>query len=277
MGFSLAEGSVNGECVAEFFDVPTGKYHVSISGTDVTNADDGNVEVNSVVTESLEVPERHSEAADSIKRAASTSFVSVADLRVPSNAAKKFEEASRFIAKKEWAKAIERLQKGLTLCPKYAPAYNNLGAVYSHQGDNARARAALQTAVALDDHLAPAYVNLGRLSFLENDLPAAESLLTKATSLAPATNADELLLLAYAALSNHHLEQAIYTSAQGHAERMSQHAFLHLVAANAFEQQGKITDSMSQLRLYLREEPIGPRAEKARRVLESFEDQTAAR
>jgi Flp pilus assembly protein TadD len=275
MGFALAEGSVNGECTAEFFDVPSGRYRVTVRGTDTANADEGDVEVNSVVAQDLEVRAKHTEGSDPSSWAAHAAFISVKELGVPSNAAKEFEKASRLIAKQDWAKAVERLQKGLALYPNYATGYNNLGAVYSYLGNHAQAREALQQAISLDDRLAPAYVNLGRISFLEKDYSAAESLLTRAVSLAPAENADELFLLAYAELTDHHLDQALQTSRQGHAEKLNRHAYLHLVAANAYEQQSKIADSMSELQIYLREEPSGPQAEKVRKALATFQAQTA--
>jgi tetratricopeptide (TPR) repeat protein len=277
MGFALAEGSVNGECMAEFSDVPSGRYRVTVLGADATNADDGDVEVNSVINQDLEVRARHTEESDPSHWAAHASFVSVTELGVPSHAAKEFEKANRLIAKQDWAKAAERLHKGLAIFPKYAAAYNNLGAVYSHLGNNAQACEALQQAIALDDRLAPAYVNLGRLSFLENDYSNAESLLTRAMSLAPVENADELFLLAYAQLIDQHLDQALQTSQQGHAAKLNHHTYLHLVAANAYEQQGKIADSMSELELYLNEEPNGPRAEQVRKALATFQAQTATR
>ena len=277
MGFALAEGSVNGECTAEFSDVPSGRYRVTVRGADAANADEGDVEVNSAVAQELEVRAKHTENSDSSSWTAHATFVSVKDLGVPSNAAKEFEKASRLIAKQDWAKATERLQKGLALCPNYATGYNNLGAVYSYLGNNAQAREALQQAISLDDRLAAAYVNLGRLSFLEKDYSAAESLLTRAVSLAPAENADELFLLAYSQLTDHHLDQAVQTSRQGHAARLNHHAYLHLVAANAYEQQSKITDSMSELEVYLSEEPNGIRSEKVRKALATFQAQTAAR
>ena len=276
MGFALAEGSVNGECIVEFFDVPAGRYRVRVSGADATNADEGDVEVNSVISQELEVRVRHTEESAPSSWAARASFVSVTELGVPSNAAKEFERANRLIAKQDWAKATERLQKGLAIFPKYAAGYNNLGAVYSHQGNSAQAREALQQAIALDDRLAPAYVNLARLSFLEKDYSSAESLLTRAMSLAPVENANELFLLAYAQLTDRHLDQALQTSRQGHTAKLDHHAYLHLVAANAFEQQSKIADSMSELKLYLGEEPNGPQAEKVRSAIATLQAHLAA-
>jgi len=277
MGFTIAEGSVSGECTAELSDVPSGRYRVSVRGGDAANADEGDVEVNAVISQDVEVRARHNEKPNLTYWASHASFVSVTELSVPSSAAKEFEKARQLIAKQDWAKATARLQRGLEIDPKYAAGYNNLGAVYSYQGDNAQARDALQKAIALDDRLAPAYVNLGRLSFLEKDYASAEALLTKGMALEPAAKADELFLLAYAELSDHHLDQAIHTSRQAHEGQYSQHAFLHLVAANAYEQQQRIADSMAELRMYLGEEPDGSQAEQVRSALATFQKEGAAR
>ena len=203
--------------------------------------------------------------------AASLSLISAADLGMPSKAAKEFEKADHLIAKQEWTKATERLQKGLAIYPRYAAAYNNLGALYSHLGNNTEAREALEKAIALNDRLAPAYVNLGRLSFVENDFSNAESLLTKAISLAPAQNAEELFLLAYAQLTDHHLDEALQTSRQAHVDKLSRHASLHLLAANAYEQLNRINDCISELQLYLSEEPNGFSADKVRQALATLQ------
>jgi tetratricopeptide (TPR) repeat protein len=228
-----------------------------------------------VITKEVEVRARHVDAPTPIHWAANSSFISVAELGVPANAASEFVKANRLMAKQDWKKAVERLRKGLAIYPNYAEAYNDLGAVYSLLGEIAQARDALRQAIVLDDRFGPAYVNLGSLSFLDKDYPGAESLLTRATSLRPAADADELFLLAYAQLMDHHLDQAIETTRQGHP-KFSHHACLHLVAANAYERQAKIADSMSELRLYLTEEPTGPFAEETRKALAIFEAQTTS-
>jgi hypothetical protein len=275
MGVERAEGSVDGECRAEFFDVPSGRYRVIVRGNDATNADGGDVQVNPVVSQDVEVRAKHTKS-DPANWATHSSFISVDELRVPSNAAKEFAKANRSIAKQDWAKASQSLQKGLAAYPNYAAAYNNLGAVYSRMGNSPEARQALQHAIALDDHLAAAYVNLGRISFLDKNYPDAESLLIKAVALEPPANADELFLLAYAQLNDHHLDQALQTSRQGHEAGFSQHGFLHLVAANALEQENKIPECMTELRVYLQEEPNGSQAEKTKKALAILQARTPA-
>lgn len=277
MGFALAEGSLSGECTAEFYDVPPGKYRVSLSGPDTANADDGDVEVNSVISQDVEVRARHSQDGQTGSWTKSAAFVSVSDLAVPAEAAKEFDKANRLIGKQDWGKASERLMKGLAMYPKYAAGYNNLGAVYSHQGKNAQAREALNKAIALDDRMAPAYVNLARLNFLEKDFSGAEALLDKALTLAPAANADELSLLAFAQLTDKHLDEAIATSQEGHGMRLKEHGFLHLAAANAFEQQGKIGDSLAELQMYVQEEPNGPQMKRVKDAISKLQQQLAKR
>lgn len=224
-------------------------------------------------TQSAEVMRARSAESGPSHFSASASFVSVRELGVPSSAAKEFEKADHLVAKREWAKAAERLQKGLSIYPQSAVGYNNLGATYAHLGNNAQAREALQQAIALDDRLAPAYVNLGRISFLEKDYVGVESLLTRANSLAPAPNADELFLLAYAQLSNQHLDEAILTSRQAHEGNFRGHGFLHLVAASAYDRMSRAADSRAELEMLLKEEPNGPQAEQVRKTLERIQAQ----
>ena len=277
MGFAFAEGSVDGECVAEFFDVPPGKYRVSIKGENAANADPGDVEVNPVIIQELEVRARRGQGSDPARWLGSASIVSVADLKMPASAAKEFEKAGRLIEKQSWEKASEHMRKGLATYSTYAAGYNNLGAAYVRLGNVSQAREAFQKAIALDDRLVPAYVNLARVSFIEKDYPGAESFLQKAIGLAPAENADELILLAYAELIDKHLNDAIQTSQQGHAMQLRQHAFLHLVAASAFEQQNKIADSIPELQLYVREEPNSPQAERVKNAIATLQSQIGAR
>jgi regulator of sirC expression with transglutaminase-like and TPR domain len=52
---------------------------------------------------------------------------------------------------------------------------------------------------------------------------------------------------------------------------------LHLVAANAYEQQNKIAQSISELQTYLSEEPTDSRGEKVRNAIATLQAQVAAR
>ena len=274
-GFTFADSAVDGHCGAQFFDVPAGNYHVKVTGADVASADNADFALSPGMTQDLELRARHTGGFEN-QGLAAAAFVSVSDLSVPSTARKEFAKANHLISKQDWVKAKERLGKAIALYPHYAAAYNNLGAVCFYMGDIGQAREALQKAVSLDDHMALAYVNLGRVSFSIKDFPEVETFIGKALSLA-APDAEQLKLLAYAQLADHHFDQAIETSRQAHRSQLSHHAFLHVLAAKANELKSKSDDSIAELQQYLREEPTGPRAEKVRNVLAAFEAQAATR
>jgi hypothetical protein len=272
-GVPLAEGSVTGECVAEFFDVPPGRYLVTVTGNNVANGDEGDVEIGSVIVQEVEVKARRK--ADSTGDMSSAAFISVSDLGIPAPAAKEFDKASHLIARQDWPSATKRLQKAVAMYPNYAAAYNNLGAAYSRMGNVSEARTALQQAITLNDHLAAAYVNLARVDFIEKNFPDAESLLDKASSLGPA-DANQLKLQAYAQLMDQHIEEAIDTAHRGHAAQVRGHAFLHLVAAHAYELEKKIGDSIAELKIYLSEEPTAARVDEVKKAIATLQTQLAS-
>jgi len=276
-GFEVAETQVNSDCVAELYDVPSGRYRVTVKGRNIANADDGRVDVNSVILQELEVRASHTQGSDLFGAIAGASFVSVKDLQMPSGAAKEFERAGHLIDKQDWEGAYGHLRKGLSNYSSFAAGYNNLGAVYVHLGKLQLAEEALQEAIRLDDRLGAAYVNLARVRFLQKDYPQAESLLRKAVSVAPIEGTGELALLAYAELTDMHLSEAVATSREGHSLQLKQHAYLHLVAARAYEQQSKIADAISELKSYLIEEPGSAQAGKVKGAIAMLETQVAVR
>ncbi|HKF02363.1 MAG TPA: tetratricopeptide repeat protein [Candidatus Sulfotelmatobacter sp.] len=272
-GVPLAEGSVTGECTAEFFDVPPGRYRVTVTGSDVANGDESDVEIGSVIVQEVEVKARRK--ADSEGDMSSAAFISVSDLSVPTPAAKEFNKANHLIARQDWPNATKRLQKAVAMYPNYAAAYNNLGAAYSRMGSVADARSALQQAIALNDHLAAAYVNLARVDFLEKNFPDAESLLDKASSLGP-PDVNQLKLQAYAQVMDRHFDQAIDTAHRAHSSQIRAHAFLHLAAANAYEQEKKIGDSIAELQTYLSEAPRASQADQVKKAITTLQAQLAS-
>ncbi len=81
-------------------------------------------------------------------------------------------------------------------------------------------------------------------------------------------------MLAYAQLTNQHLSEAIETSHRGHALKVPDHSYVHLVAARAYELQKMISGSIDELKKYLHEEPNGPRADQARKAVATLQRMT---
>lgn len=201
-----------------------------------------------------------------LARGYSVASISVADLSIPPRARKEFEKASVLIQKREFQKALERLNRAIAIDPGFAYAYNNLGVAYSHLGDFVSDRKALERALALNDHFALAYLNLGRLDITDADFPGAETALNKASNFDP-QNAVTLILLTYSQLMQKHFDDALATSQRAHA--LSQpHAFAHRIAARALEQQHQYAQAIAELKVCIDEEPTGSRADSARRELE---------
>jgi Tfp pilus assembly protein PilF len=256
-------------------DVPAGNYHVKAIGGEVETTDSVEFEVSRGLTREVDVRAKRTGSPET-QGFAAAAFISVSELGIPVAARKDFEKANRLISRQEWAKAKEPLSKAISICPNFAAAYNNLGAVYFHTGDMAQAREALQKAIVINDHMAMAYVNLGRLSYRTKDFAGVEGFINKALTLG-APDADELTLLAYAELADRHLDQVIETSHQAHRSQLGHHAYLHVVAAKADEMQGKDDVAVAELQQYLSEEPIGKRAERVRTMLAKFQTQPEAR
>ncbi|HSY89930.1 MAG TPA: tetratricopeptide repeat protein [Candidatus Binatus sp.] len=195
-----------------------------------------------------------------------SALVSRSDLGVPGRARKECEKASELMGEHDFGQAIQKLNRAISIYPAYAVAYNNLGVIYSRLGDPVREREALVRAITINDHFALAYVNLGRLNIAAGDFPAAKTALDKAFTLDP-TDMMTLVLLSYSEFMDRRFDEAIATTRKAHA-LAAPHAFVHRVAARAFEQQRQRTQAIAELELFLKEEPTGPRADAAREELD---------
>jgi tetratricopeptide (TPR) repeat protein len=274
---AVAEDYTNDEGHVDFDDVEVGNYHLIISGDGIQTTDSGLFEVdNRHGTQFQTVSVRRTDEAKAANPGGST--VAVQDMNIPKAARKEFNKASNLIAKQEWKRAIDQLNRAISLYPNYVEAYNNLGVVYARLGDGANERAALQKALSLNDHFAPAWVNLARMSIKDRDFPTAETLLDKATALAP-NDSQTLLILANVELMNLHYDQAIAHCEKVHSLGQDSHSLVHFIAARAYEHESRIPDAISQLQIFLKEEPSGVRADAARRELANLQhySQSAAR
>lgn len=262
----LMEGAKHTGCEVDFSNVPEGNYQVNVSGGDSATADaNSGISVSSGGPADFDIQVRHTHELEASGVPAS-SFVSASDLAIPSRARKEFDRATELIRKQEMAEAIQKLNKAIALYPAYAIAYNNLAVIYARLGDRVREDEALQKALSLNPHLALAYVNLGRMNISTGKFPAAETALNRAATFNP-TDPVALILLCYAEFMDNGFEAAIATSRKAHSLGKP-HSFVHRVAARAFEQEKRGASAVTELELFLKEEPSGPRADAARKELE---------
>ncbi|HEX3820590.1 MAG TPA: tetratricopeptide repeat protein [Candidatus Sulfotelmatobacter sp.] len=249
----IAERTPDENCVVDFAGIPAGTYHVKASGQNLTYTD--SIIATSPWTADILVQVKDSDERAQQNQARANALVSAADLRVPEKAQKEFAKANEFLSRNDYAKAIQRLRRAIQIYPAFAAAYNNLGVIYQRLGDPVQERDALRKAVGLNDHFALAYLNLGRMAIRNRDFNGAEAPLTKASTLAP-SDPEPLLLLAYSQLMNRRFEDAIASSQKAHSLGGA-HAFVHRIAARAFEQQERAASAIAELEVCLREESDG--------------------
>jgi len=259
----VTETYTSNSCTAEFYGVKVGDYHVVVSGQDIEQTASPEFEVDPRrLTQSVDVMVRRPGGSGTEH---SGSIVSAVTLKVPPEARKEFDKASELIARENWKKAIEQLNRAVAIYPDYAEAYNNLGVAYARLGDRTSERSALEKAIRLDDHFAEAYTNLAKMSIVERNFPDAEKLLNKANS-AGAQDAPTLALLANVQLLNRHYDDAIATCQKVHLLR-DPHALVHYVAGRALVHLNRLADAMAELQMFLAEEPFGLRADAVRQEL----------
>ena len=265
-GRPVGQSAPNDRCEVDFFNVPEGEYHVKVSGGNFVNADSGGINITAAGQNEFDIQVKSRNELERNFGGPASAFVSASDLGVPGRARKELDKASKLADKQQLAQAVQKLNKAISIYPNYALAYNNLGVIYARLGDSAREREALQKAISLNDHFALPYINLGRMDMAAGDFPAAETVLDKAFTLDPA-DPMTLILLSYSQFMDRHFDEAIATCEKAHAVGKP-HAFVHRVAARAFEQKGQGAAAIAELELFLEEEPPGPRADAARKELD---------
>ncbi len=267
---SVTEQFTNDLGEVEFYSIEAGDYHLVVTGDGIQDTDSGIFEVDGRKgSQSITITvKRAGEGAHSGK--SGTPSVSVNQLKIPSDAKSKYDEASQLMAKADWAGAIGRLNQAIAIYPAYAEAYNNLAAAESRLGNRNRAREALQKAISVNDHFAPALVNLANLEQRDQNHQAAETLLTKAAAIDP-SNAETLTLLCRAQLLDKHYDAAIATAHRVHAMPHGSFAIVHYMAGRAYQREGRSSDAIAEFKTLLQEEPSGARSDAVRKELMELE------
>jgi predicted Zn-dependent protease len=264
----VSEDFTNDRGVAEFTRVPVGAYHVVVSGEGVQDTDSGEFEIDRRKTsQDLFITVRSS---NSSKGAGGSGSVAAADLIIPGEARKEFDGAVKTMGEQNWPKALEQLNRAIAIYPQYAAAYTNMGVVYGKMNDTAREHEALEKAISVNDHFVPAYLNLAKLCVKEQDAAKAEAVLENAKRIEP-SNAEVLTLLAEAQLLNKHYEAAITSARSAHAFPHQNLAVVHYIAARALEHENRLPEALTELQVFLLEEPSGARANHVREEMTQLE------
>jgi len=269
---SVMEQYTNDLGEVEFYGIEAGDYHVVVTGEGIQETDSGIFEVDGRKgSQSISIPvKRTGEGGHTAKPGGPS--VSVKQLKIPSDAKSKYDEASQLMATGDWAGAIGRLNQAIAIYPAYAEAYNNLAAAQVRLGNRGEARQALQKAISVDDHFVPSLVNLAHMEETDQHYQSAETLLTKAVAINP-PGVDTLTLLCRIQFLDKHYDAAIGTAHRVHAMPHASYAIVHYIAARAYQRENRSSDAIAEFKTMLQEEPSGGRADAVRKELSTRENE----
>jgi tetratricopeptide (TPR) repeat protein len=196
--------------------------------------------------------------------------VDIADFKVKKEALAEFRKGDDLVRQQKWADAVTHYRRAIAIDDQFVEAYNNLGFAYARLGDRVNQREVLEKAIALNRHSLQPLMNRAALALQENDHIGAENWLQRALQVDP-DNPDALVLLARAQLSNGHYEAALVTARQVDARPHARYALIHYLAARALEAEKRAAEAAAELRVFLKEEPQGVRADAARKELNDLE------
>ena len=206
---------------------------------------------------------RRKEGAVEYAGTASNDTVSVVRLKIPEKARKEFEKASKAMSEQDWSGSRKHFQSAIDIYPEYDLAYNGLGIVCLRMKDMQAAEQAFRKAIELNGKFAEAERNLARIMLGTHNYQEAASLLNQSLETEP-TNAWALTNAAYAELELHRFKEAAAHALQVHFLPHQGLANAYVIAAYALDAMGQKQEAIAQWELYLKEEPKGPNAKRAR-------------
>jgi len=264
----------------------SGVYYVKISGEGIENATSQPIEFDNLETACRGFqasyvylkrtgPSAQGTSTQSVAKSDNRAVTSAAELRVPPSASKAFDQGMAAWQKKDYQQAAEKFEKAVADYQQYDTAYNNLGVMYAHLGQNDKAMAAFKRAVELNDKNADADRNLARMLIRQKDYPQAEELLKKALTV-QAPDAATLTMLAITEIQDGKTDDALRDAQKVHALPHDGFAVVHYIAGEALEEKHQYAEAAAEYNLYLKEAPAGPDAAQVKSALQRLSSSTAS-
>ncbi len=199
------------------------------------------------------------QGTESVAQPPNPAITSAAELRIPPDARKSFDQGMTAWQNRNYQQAAEKFEKAVAEYPQYDTAYNNLGVMYAHLGQNDKSMAAFKRAVELNDKNADADRNLARVLIREKDYPDAEGLLKKALTVQP-PDATTLTLLAITEIQDGKPDDALKDAQKVHGLPHEGFAVVHYIAGGVLEEKHQYAEAAVEYNLYLKEAPNGAEA-----------------
>jgi tetratricopeptide (TPR) repeat protein len=194
----------------------------------------------------------------------SGSIISFAEINIPGNAKRQFEEGLKKRRRGEYSKALPLLQKAVTLYPLYGEAFNEMGVCFKALGDLNAAENAFKQAIRYNSTVYPS-VNLADLYAEQRRFNEAFEVIRKSSAAHP-TEGDLFFALARIYFDQERLKEAESAGLEAHS-RSHRAADVHLLLAKIYLLNKNYPALITQLDTYLEENPDGPAADQVRQTL----------
>jgi tetratricopeptide (TPR) repeat protein len=198
--------------------------------------------------------------------------ISATTLAAPKDARKAYEQGLSLDKKNKLDEATTQLQKSVTLYPRFALAWCELGKVQLAQGRNEDARKSFEQSIAADSKYVLPYVEISRLELNAHKWQELADTSEKATRLDPFNYPDAFFWNAVANYNLHNVAAA-EESARRAQKLDSRHHIPQLsnLMALILEQRNDYFAAAEQVRDYLKFAPQAQDAPAARARLEELE------
>lgn len=259
---------LNGDDSAQFQVINGRAYGLRVSGTGIETVSTPLFEINALEqshTETVYVkPSRQNSSEES---ASGSPLISVSEMNIPKKASSEMNKGMEAYSKGDLEKAQAHFEKAIAEYPRYARAYDMLGAIAMKRSNRAKARDLFSKSIQTDATFLPAYVDMARMHLQEEDYLEAESLLAKAIAMNPSMP-DAVALMATAEFANKEFDKALVDVKRSHAlPNHEQFAELHIMAGKVLRMQNRPDVAILEFQLFLMERPNSPEGETIRNAI----------
>jgi tetratricopeptide (TPR) repeat protein len=275
MGVPLGEMYTDSRGEARFGGIRPGVYRAKVSGIGIQATTGDSFVIDPLAMSSLQTVtvQRTADALADEKAAAPP--ISAAELNIPAKARREFDKGKELFDKGKIDEASKRFTRAAEIYPQYAAAYDMLGVMASHSSP-AEAKTFFEQAIAADKSYIPAAAHLAKVYVSEKDFTDAEPLLTRTLAISPQAT-EALFLLAYVQAKLAKFEEAIRTTDRLHQLDHRDLALVHFVAAECYTSLKRPADAVAQYEMYLKEAPLGPSVDIAKKNISVLQAQSVAR
>jgi tetratricopeptide (TPR) repeat protein len=255
------------------FRVANGKtYSLRVTGNGFEAVTTSYFEINPLETLHTETvhmkPESQAPAGESTS---GSPTISVNEMNIPKKASAEMKKGLDAYSKGDLEKATAHFERAIAEYPRYARAFDMLGAIAMKGSNRVKARELFSKSIEADGAFLPAYVDLARIYLQDQNYVESESLLARAIAINPSVP-DAMALLATTEFASKEYDKALADVERTHGLRNhEQFAEVHIMAGKVLALQNRPGAAIVQFQLFLIEKPDSPQGESVRKALVSLE------